>query len=297
MAGVSKTTSLLFALLLAALLHLAVFPTTVRFTSNPSVSPELEVVSIAPSELKELRDRYYPKNHNIVVPKSDTPRSDTAPDDARYLSDRNIRVNKEQRSRDGSVMPENARKKSQQRNRPVWAAPEADMPGHMPEKSEQDISENPDSRDREQGVLEDLPEGTETLLNARESIYYSFYFRIRESVGLLWQSLSRGAAESLNLRPGEYRTAVEVVLNSSGELVDLKILESSGYRTLDQAVEQAWKKVGKLPNPPRGLLDERQEIRLSWIFAVQMGHSGFHWSPPERLRRPGPPGEVDPNWN
>ena len=214
----------------------------------------------------------YPRD--IVV--SNQAAAETSPEDARYASNRNLRVKREQRARSGGVLPQ----KGRQQRRAIWAPLGA---GELPSREREATENSETARDAmEQAIGEDLPEGNETLLNARESVYYSFFFRIRESVGLLWQSLVREAADSLALREGTYQTTIEAVLDTSGNLLELKTLESSSYALLDLAVEEAWRRVNHFPHPPQGLVEADGRIHLRWTFTLELGNDGMLFLPPRR---------------
>ncbi len=57
-------------------------------------------------------------------------------------------------------------------------------------------------------------------------------------------------------------------LNSSGEVENLHVLESSGVDFLDDVIVRAIKKAEPFPNPPPAMADEDGMIRLSYRFVV-----------------------------
>ena len=261
------------ALGLALLIHLAIFPLPLLHW-KPSATPPVEITSIDQAEVEKLRKTLPNYPRDIVV--SNQAAAETSPEDARYASNRNLRVKREQRARSGGVLPQ----KGRQQRRAIWAPLGA---GELPSREREATENSETARDAmEQAIGEDLPEGNETLLNARESVYYSFFFRIRESVGLLWQSLVREAADSLALREGTYQTTIEAVLDTSGNLLELKTLESSSYALLDLAVEEAWRRVNHFPHPPQGLVEADGRIHLRWTFTLELGNDGMLFLPPRR---------------
>jgi len=51
----------------------------------------------------------------------------------------------------------------------------------------------------------------------------------------------------------------------------------------DEAVNRAFGRIGRFPNPPRALLNEKGEAHTGWSFSVNVD-SGFNlnYRPPER---------------
>ncbi|MFL5812321.1 MAG: TonB C-terminal domain-containing protein, partial [Bdellovibrionia bacterium] len=129
-----------------------------------------------------------------------------------------------------------------------------------------------------------LPVGSENLLNAEESVYYSFYARLYDAIGPIWASRLRELAGSTRVNPGDYTTAVDVVLDREGNLVEVRLMSSSRIREFDEAVNTSWARIGKFPNPPSGLVKEDGKVHTGWNFTVQVGGggAGLMLMPPER---------------
>jgi protein TonB len=129
-----------------------------------------------------------------------------------------------------------------------------------------------------------LPEGSENLLNAEESVYYSFYARLYDAIGPIWASRLREISQTARVQPGDYTTSVDVVLDPEGNLVEVRLLQSSQVREFDEAVHSSWSKIGKFPNPPKGLIKEDGKVHTGWNFTVQVGGggAGLMLMPPER---------------
>jgi len=115
-----------------------------------------------------------------------------------------------------------------------------------------------------------LPEGSENMLNTKQSIYYSFYSRLYEAIGPIWQSRAREVPYRRQLSPGDYVTIVDIVLDRDGNLVETRYLQSAGVADFDDAVESSWRKIGRFPNPPRGLLNAEGKLHIVWSFTFQI---------------------------
>jgi len=124
--------------------------------------------------------------------------------------------------------------------------------------------------------LKDLEQGVETLVNAREFKYYSYYSRIRRQLSQHWQSkvsekMSKLFKEGRSpAAAGQDRiTKVVVVLNAAGSLVGVQVLSDSGVRDLDEAAVEAFRAAAPFPNPPKGIVEEDGTVKIRWDFILE----------------------------
>lgn len=122
--------------------------------------------------------------------------------------------------------------------------------------------------------VEDVPLGDMTNLNTTEFKYYGFYHRIRQKLEQYWGSSIQAKARNLykagrRLPASENLiTAVQVVLDDRGRILEIKIEGTSGIRELDQAAIESFNKAGPFPNPPKGLLVDGRAV-IQWGFVVK----------------------------
>jgi protein TonB len=122
--------------------------------------------------------------------------------------------------------------------------------------------------------VEDVPLGDMTNLNTTEFKYYGFYHRIRQKLEQHWGSSIQAKAKNLyksgRRLPASDNliTAVQVVLDDRGHIVEIKIEGTSGIRELDQAAIESFNKAGPFPNPPKGLLVDGRAV-IQWGFVVK----------------------------
>lgn len=254
---------------------------------------------IDPKKLETIRRQWREKSLLLNPSKKKAPSDTKAPDDARYFSDRNIRVEKEQRARNRDVIPKPGaqtpanpqkapkRPTEKPKNRAPVSLKNLALPFRFEKRfapPEPPTTFSPAQARADQDVLEkDLPTGSENLLNAQESVYYSFFARMYETIGPIWNSLIRRTAQQRTSHPGDYTTVLDVVLDQTGKLVDIRVVSSSRILAYDEAAIESWKRVGRFPNPPKGLLDERGEIHTGWTYRLEIGQGGpFNSRPPER---------------
>ena len=306
---------------LALLLHLFFF--SIRWSEWNTHAPTQPVTvhTIDPKKLDSIRKHWQEKSLLLQTqPRDPNAATIPPPENARAFSDRNIRVEKEQRAREYSpIVKPQVQRQSQsqtqtqrqaQADHTTTSSPVAAK--HLPHKVLPDLkslglpliqsltqanaatqthrkpSSQPPSRATEEGAhqyLSDpsLPLGSENLLNAQESVYYSFYARLYEAIGPVWQSKIREVIPQTGVSPGEYLTSVDVRIDSHGRLLGVEILRSSGIHALDSAVDSSWKRIGFFPNPPQGLLDAQNTVHIGWSFTVQVGEGfQFYNLPPSR---------------
>jgi TonB family protein len=290
----------------AILLHALLFSLHFEWTA-PSRRVPVEIQSVDPRKLDAVRKQW--KEKGLLLDKDQsTSRSETAPEDARYFSDKNRRVEREQRAKDTAVLPTPGRpnpstggrpkeksepKPKEKPQRPIPKLGQLGIPLPTPKKSTVLDSSDAVASESEapavpqgghQAILDkNLPVGGENILNTQESVYYSFYARMYEAVGPIWQSQVRDLPYRLRVNPGEYATHVDVVLDEFGNLLEIVVLRSSGIVDFDQVVSRSWKKIGKFPNPPAGLIDENKKVHIKWTFVLDVGEGvNFKYIPPER---------------
>ena len=87
--------------------------------------------------------------------------------------------------------------------------------------------------------------------------------------------LSRGR----KIEPTTYITKINVVMNESGEVVAMTVLEGSSLDELDDAPKKAFWKIARFPNPPIQLVESDGLIRLTYEFHFEWKSSFFNIVP------------------
>ncbi|HND86665.1 MAG TPA: energy transducer TonB, partial [Pseudobdellovibrionaceae bacterium] len=134
-------------------------------------------------------------------------------------------------------------------------------------------SMNPSQTD---DYIKEAEKGVETLVNAREFKYFSYYSRIRRQLSQYWEPLVRekfkkiyrmGRAPAAESR--DRITKLMIVLNSVGNLVKIQVLADSGILDLDDAAIEAFQKAAPFPNPPNGIVEGDGMVRIRWDFILE----------------------------
>ncbi len=247
-----------------------------------------------------------PKDPHKEPETTTTPR----PEEARYESNRNKRVEREQRARKSLLMPDPSRSasidasqakaaplKSRAKQRqsgssqrssspPLALSPTVRRPNehtHLPPVSALGLAfhftpatspgwDAPSAGGQQTLFFEnDLPEGEENLLNTRESIYYSFFLRIHDTTAPFWLAeIARRNAQLQDLPEGDHWTILEITLDAEGYLKESRVVYGSGSQSLDDAALDAWAKAPPMSNPPAGLMDKKKEIHLTRAFLLRV---------------------------
>jgi TonB family protein len=126
--------------------------------------------------------------------------------------------------------------------------------------------------------LEGIDEGEATFLNAKGWKYATYFNRIKQQVAAAWDPVTPLDARDPDRTMFGYKdrfTLLGVTLDDSGHLKSLVVEQTSGVEFLDRAAMTAFRTAQPFMNPPRGIVDERGEIRFSFGFFLEMGRSGL----------------------
>jgi len=295
------------ALLLALLIHIlflvifpALFPDFLSaLKSSSQKASRTPVETLSAEQLEKIKNRIQ-KQKILLDP--DTNQKPEA-EDARYqdistLSTRNRRVEKETRAQDAqSTVPRPRTGMGNDLSELGVAIPGVNQKqGASPSKSSNEKTARSRSATKktqntpsagqsgsEQLILDDeLATGAENVLNTRSSQFYSFYARIHQAIGPLWESQAREVTRMTRLAPADYITQVEVQLDREGRLTQVRVHRSAGVEAFDRAVIQSWQKVARFPNPPVALMDADGKLRMGWTFTFRLQKGGVEILAPQR---------------
>ena len=292
-----------FALLFSVLLHLIVTLVVLPTPSHPGVgtgpdnSPKsVQVKTISEADFqKQLKNALDEKSRQIVQT-DERLKSDLAPSENRkyYLSKHNSVVDQDTRAaRFGkfkNVLSEGVEAPSPAEKLFNLARSEKDLeqsqslisktgllraPASLPSTEKKAAGEGFSASEE---YLPDLAIGANTLLNAKEFVFYGFYERIREKLSYEWRMRLDSelyTIESQGETLGRDRTTkLEVVLDKNGVLKKVRIIGTSGMKELDRAATQAFVGAAPFPNPPAGMLEREQEVSIRWDFVVVAESTG-----------------------
>ena len=271
---------------------------------QPKAKAPAQVELLSPEDLQKLMHPREDKSKGQIV-EQDKQFNDETPKDSKYLSKFNQRVEKETRAarngkfsnsaKVGALVPpkpeaqaiadaKKTKHKSEPKKNyvtspqgiaalPSWRdlKPEFKM-GPIADTSTTQNGEEPSATDDH---LKDVDTGSQTLLNTREFIYYSYYNRIKDKLRQYWEPKIKEKMEHM-LRSGrqlastsERVTRTVLILDAKGVLVRVQILSPSGVTDLDDAAVEAFRAAAPFPNPPHGIVEDDGTIKIRWDFILE----------------------------
>jgi TonB family protein len=227
------------------------------------------------------------KPMNQIVEQDEISVNEEKPEDAKFLSAKDQKVNQETQAKDAGTFNNQVGQQAQQPTKATKAAtkkkldladlsPDSDWFVEKPE----DSTEKPQAQAgrgpaKSNDYLKEVKSGAQTLLNAREFVYYSYYTRIRNQLQQYWEpsikvKFLRLIKSGRNIASsGDKLTKVLITLNKEGTLVKVQVLEESGVRDLDEAAIEAFQQAAPFPNPPDGIIEQDGTIKIRWDFVVE----------------------------
>lgn len=140
--------------------------------------------------------------------------------------------------------------------------------GEQQKKSKSSISKISRTND----YIDDVPIGELTQLNTSEFKFYGFYYRIKQRLEQHWGNSLREKAKRLKRRKissnKDRITALVVILDQLGRIVNVHLKSTSGVEELDSAAIESFNKAGPFPNPPKEML-ENGKAKIEWGFVVK----------------------------
>ncbi len=269
---------------------------------KPAPPAPVEVTQVDPAKLAAIKNKWKQRGFLVAKDPSKPKTNQPEPKNARYESDRNQSVEKEMRGKNSDVVPNtsgspegkaakdrsNARENERVKKIPLTSL--SNFQGLPMPTQRQNPEVQPELKRGRNGPTVDqnlnepnLPEGAEAMLNTVESVYYTFYARIYDQIGPLWQSNVRDIISRKKFATGVYVTNVDVIFDSEGNYEQTHILSSAGVPEFDHAVIAAWTRIPRFPNPPRSLIQPDGKIHMGWSFNVTLDdRMQWQYQPPER---------------
>jgi len=130
----------------------------------------------------------------------------------------------------------------------------------------------------------DVDEGDETVLNTDSVLYASFINRISEEIYDPWVAHVHDAVEGYlmvgrKIPPKTYFTRLNVLMDGSGTVTAITVVESSGLPELDEAAKKAFWEREPFRNPPEQMLGKDGLMKLVYGFRFDYRTSFFNVSP------------------
>lgn len=126
--------------------------------------------------------------------------------------------------------------------------------------------------------LDDVAEGEQTALNAKQWKFASFFNRAKRQVAQNWNPNRVIAAKDptgKSLGVKDRITVLRITLDGTGHLTDVHVVKTSGVGELDEEAMRAFRAAEPFPNPPPALVDPSGKISFLFHFHLQMVERSF----------------------
>jgi len=256
----------LFYLFLISLAgHLAVLGSYNPIENNRS-SPEpeyLEVLPLEPEDLEKISARQI-----IELP----PGPDQEPEQAKYLSERAVRAEKEQMAEPGSPQAEKLSPPISPRS--LFETKPTEKKTELIKELKPDLAEVVKFIPKKPGCVDFLDGavlGEITFASAYKFKYAQFFNQLKRSIAFYWNPIP--ALYIIPPTSGDLLTRIRFVLNEKGFLVDQEVIRSSGFKAIDRAGLEAIKNATPIFGLPEELLDQNRQLVLVCEFRILLrGH-------------------------
>ena len=280
MAHMKENQTIKKAIIYSLLLHMVVlfFLLISKIHTNKEKEDKKKVVWI---DLNKVPDQ----NQKQIVESFRGKETTTVTKDA-FLSDKNRQVENQSVTKEKMRFPEKGKsaqakgksKSIKSENNKTVSLSQLGVKLFKPQENQIKKSDTPNWADvgrSAEDYVKGVNEGKWTALNTKEFVYFSYFQRIRKQLDQAWrpllqEHLSRFYRHGKTLvEEKEHVTQTVVVLDSRGEIIRVQVIGESGVQDLDQAAVQAFQKAGPFPNPPTGLIESSNLVKIRWDFILK----------------------------
>ncbi|HUT54207.1 MAG TPA: energy transducer TonB [bacterium] len=274
----------------------------------------IELVNLPKDEVPEAKEpekKPEPEPSGQIVDLGPADPNDITPppDHARYLSERNMRVEQEtikpSRSQTGSPgsqqeKTDNNRSENSSKGRAAQKKPRAGgereassrgkrapdyLVGRPVEVAKNDpagvgksdlkikLSDLSRSMDSDNGSVDYIPSarlGNITCVDSRQYTYASFFNRFKKVLAFFWRSDVSVLLMDYSIPEGKYITVIDIAYNRDGSFDSAMVLESSGIPILDAATIKAARKTAPIYDLPPQLIDSDGRFKTRFGFIVEI---------------------------
>ncbi len=217
-----------------------------------------------------------------IVEQNEEALNDVVPEKTKYLSQHNQKVVEETKAANTGKF-NNKLSGTQQES----ATQKPQPPDEFGTKPKKDVlakltpgykwpNAGPVSQASSDDYLKDVKDGVQTLLSTREFIYFTYYKRIKGQLAQYWEPKIKDKVMKLihqgrNIASsGDKITRLIITLDGKGILTKVQVIGASGVKDLDDAAVEAFRAAAPFPNPPKGIIEQDGNIRITWDFVLEV---------------------------
>ncbi len=248
------------------------------------------------------------RDHDGQVVELPRPREEEVPDDARFLAEYDITVDRETRSELYKIAPEvvapvyseesafeledilemNVEDPSTGATRGDVVFERAPLGRHADIASKYEFINKPGSTrpvlasHRQQSLagapsndyLPDIDPALATQLNANEFLWAGFLNRVKRMVSFYADQTLQNARPEVPVTRMSYDLTIDAMLDPEGNLVAVDVVDPSGIPAFDQAIVEAWRLAQPFTNPPPGMVEDDGFIHIDdFGFHITIGRA------------------------
>lgn len=247
------------------MLHLSVYLKLFRFGEAPEESKKIEIEIRETAPVRKMAKRKPIQMQQLI--EQEKAINHKVDESTKYLSAFNQKVEKQSRAKATGKF-QNGEKELVDLSAKFAAKEKGELP-----KSE----DSKKSRSQSDDYLNELEEGMKTVVNTREFGYYAYFSKIKEALRRQWEPELRRKVTVMRTQdrkpaaldePSEQTARLHVILDREGNLLNVKLLRSSGNAHLDSLAVDAFTKAAPFPNPPPGIVEPDGKINIRWDFVL-----------------------------
>lgn len=250
------------------LLHIILLLVTLRVPLQ--IKKEMNEGAILKIKIYDRPDIFDKKQ----VVQSDDPLEEKTPAKTKYLSDKNRQFDRQTRAHNRGTFSSSGggNKTIKLSDLGAYRSEHDPFKAMIKNVKNKEIKEHQTSSTND--YLENIPLGDITALNTEEFKYYGFYFRIKQKLEQFWGRSIQETAEVMAsagrrlATDNQHVTSLQITLDELGEIIRIRVVDTSGVKELDDAAIEAFNQAGPFPNPPKGLIVDGKVI-LEWGFVVK----------------------------
>lgn len=253
-------TSFLTLLAVSLLLHMAGFILLYLWKPAKTTPPEATFIDLQDlhelpvPKLEKEPQLIHPSDQHLRTEQETTPRR---PKTAPAAPQQGIATPSQTPSKSGQAAPESSSVGELLRRSPVKPQPQAPTVIDKLMPSAGSLAQLEESYRRR--FADDLAEGDTRFLNSDDVMFGSFLRRFENAVYGVWRYPQEAAIMGI-----EGVTPVRITFNKNGEIMNIKLLESSGSKILDDEVFRTLRLLGPMGSLPRNY--QKDEFHLIAFF-------------------------------
>ena len=118
----------------------------------------------------------------------------------------------------------------------------------------------------------EVDRSNKTALNSHETLYASWWNRVKQLVSFFADQTLANARPSVPLRRPRYELVLKGLIGADGEVSALEVVQASGVPEFDEAIKEAFALAAPFPEPPDGAVEPDGFVHMDGFgFMITIG--------------------------